>query len=166
MVQPQLCLGTMWRRRSRRWSKRWSLAAMVESSPLATIRGRLGPRSRALEGLCVSSLQGALRWHTWLMEEQQQDMAPQQHQPPHILSVSVRPADGEDLDLDLDPALPGLDLQLSHIGRGRRSLRALRSSVAEHFSFSPKFLYYHEIIKSKTLMVSATLNDVIKLYRK
>lgn len=139
MFQPELCRSIMWRRRSRRWSKRWSLGAVAESSPLATIRGRLGLHSRALEGLCVSSLQGALRWHTWLMEEQQQDMTLQQHQPDHFLSVSVHPADGEDLDIDLDqdPALPDLDLQLCHFGRGRRSLRPLMSSLAEHLS--PKF---------------------------
>lgn len=134
MFQPQLRLSTMWRQRR---SRRWSLAAVAESNPLAAIRGRLGPRRKTVEGLCVSSLQGALRWHTWLMEEQQEEQ--QQHQPAHFLSVSVRPADGEDLELDLDlhPALPALDLQLSHLGQGRRSLRPLSSSLAERLSLAP-----------------------------
>lgn len=92
------------------------------SNPLATIRGRLGLRRKGVEGLCVSSLQGALRWHTWLTEEE--DTALLQHQRAHFLSVCVRPADGE----DLDPALPALDLQLSHISQGRRSFTSFSCS--------------------------------------
>lgn len=91
---------------------------MAPSNPLATIRSRLGLRRKGVEGLCVSSLQGALRWHTWLTEEEEEeDTALQQHQRAHFLSVCVHPADSE----DLDPAPPTLDLQLSHFSQGRRS---------------------------------------------
>lgn len=114
----------MGRRRRRRWSL--AAAAAVASNPLVTIRGRLGLRRKGVEGLCVSSLQGALRWHTWLTEEEEkeEDTALLQHQRAHFLSVCVRPADGE----DLDPALPALDLQLSHISQGRRSFTSFSCS--------------------------------------
>lgn len=100
------------------------MAAAAASNPLATIRGRLGLRRKGVEGLCVSSLQGALRWHTWLTEEEEEETVLQQHQPAHFLSVCVRPADGE----DLDPAHPALDLQLSHISQGRRSFTSFSCS--------------------------------------
>lgn len=106
--------------------KKWSLAAR---NPFATIRGRLGPRRKGVEGLCMSSLLGVLRSHTWLMGEEdvavlldRSSLSRQQHQRAHSLSLSVcsSSADGGSEDL-ADPRSPGVDPQLSHIGPGRRS---------------------------------------------
>ncbi|XP_029978526.1 protein TANC2 isoform X11 [Sphaeramia orbicularis] len=103
--------------------KTWSLAAR---SPFATIRGRLRPRRKGVEGLCVSSLLGVLRSHTWLIGEEEVAMLlartslPRyQHYRAHSLSFSFcsSSADGGSEDL-ADPRSPSLDPQLGHTGQG------------------------------------------------
>lgn len=110
----------MWRR------KKWSSAAR---SSLATIRGRLGPRRKGVEGLCVSSLLGVLRSHIWLIGEEEvallltRTSSPRchHHHRAHSLSFSVcsSSADGGSEDL-ADPRSPSLDPHLSHIGQGKQ----------------------------------------------
>lgn len=113
----------MWRQ------KKWSSAAR---SSLATIRGRLGPRRKGVEGLCVSSLLGVLRSHIWLIGEEEvallltRTSSPRchhhhHHHRAHSLSFSVcsSSADGGSEDL-ADPRSPSLDPHLSHIGQGKQ----------------------------------------------
>ncbi|KAM3592321.1 uncharacterized protein V6R79_016550 [Siganus canaliculatus] len=104
--------------------KKWSLAART---PFATIRGRMGPRRKGVEGLCVSSLLGVLRSHTWLIGEEdvamllaRTSLPRYQHHRAHSLSFSLcsSSADGGSEDL-ADPRSPSLDPHLSHhIGQG------------------------------------------------
>nr|CBN81653.1 Protein TANC1 [Dicentrarchus labrax] len=103
--------------------KKWNLAAR---SPFATIRGRLGPRRKGVEGLCVSSLLGVLRSHTWLIGEEdvafllaRTSLPRYQHHRTHSLSFSFcySSADGGSEDL-ADPRSPSLDPHLSHVGQG------------------------------------------------
>lgn len=107
--------------------KKWSTAAR---SSLATIRGRLGPRRKGVEGLCVSSLLGVLRSHIWLIGEEEvallltRTSSPRwhhHHYRAHSLSFSVcsSSADGGSEDL-ADPRSPSLDPHLSHIGQGKQ----------------------------------------------
>lgn len=104
--------------------KKWSLAAR---SPFATIRGRVGPRRKGVEGLCVSILLGVLRSHTWLIGEE--DLTQllvhktthcYQSQRAYSLSFSFcsSTTDGGSEDLG-DPRSPSLDHHLSHIGQGK-----------------------------------------------
>ncbi|KAF3704186.1 Protein TANC2 Tetratricopeptide repeat, ankyrin repeat and coiled-coil domain-containing protein 2 [Channa argus] len=103
--------------------KKWSLAAR---SPFATIRGHLGPRRRGVEGLCISSLLGVLRSHTWLIGNEEvawllarTSSQCYQHHRAHSLSFSLcsSSADGGSEDLG-DPRSPSLDPHLSHVGQG------------------------------------------------
>ncbi|KAA8581319.1 hypothetical protein FQN60_002900 [Etheostoma spectabile] len=101
--------------------KMWSLAAR---SPFATIRGRLGLTRKGVDGLCVSSLLGVLRSHTWLIGEEELVFllaSPPRYQHRRALSLSFSfcsfPADGGSEDL-ADPRSPSLDPHLSHIGQG------------------------------------------------
>lgn len=80
-----------------------------------------------MEGLCVSSLLGVLRSHTWLMGGQdvglllERDALPHcQARRAHSLSFSFfsPPADGGSEDL-ADPRSPGVDPQFSHFGQGK-----------------------------------------------
>lgn len=104
--------------------KKWSLAAR---SPFATIRGHLGTRRKGVEGLCVSSLLGVLRSHTWLIGEEEVALLLArtssqcyQHHRAHSLSFSLcsSSADGGSEDLG-DPRSPSLDPHLSHVGQGK-----------------------------------------------
>lgn len=115
--------------------KKWRMATR---SPFATIRGRLGPRRKGVEGLCVSSLLGVLRSHTWLVGEEEvalllaRSSLPRCHQHPraHSLSLSFcsSSADGGSEDL-ADPRSPGLDPHFSHIGQGKHSPLSKQSSL-------------------------------------
>lgn len=108
-------------------------------NPFATMRGRLGPRRKGVEGLCVSSLLGVLRSHTWLIGEQ--DMAlllgrsslPRyQQQRAHSLSFSFcsSTADGGSEDL-ADPRSPGLDPHLSHVSQGKHNKLQMFTCMVE-----------------------------------
>ncbi|TNN03262.1 hypothetical protein fugu_000291 [Takifugu bimaculatus] len=103
--------------------RKWSLVAR---NPFATIRGHLGHRRKGVEGLCVSSLLGVLRSHTWLMGGQDVGLLLGHDSPPHCqdrrahsLSFSFfsPSADGGSEDL-ADPRSPGVDPQFSHFGQG------------------------------------------------
>lgn len=103
--------------------RKWSLAAR---NPFATIRGRLGPRRKGVEGLCMSSLLGVLRSHTWLIGDEDVALlldrhSRHQHQRAHSLSFSFcsSSADGGSEDL-ADPRSPSLDPHLSHVGQGKQ----------------------------------------------
>lgn len=63
-------------------------AAAAASNPSTTLRSLLCPRKKSVQGLCVSSLQGALRCQTWLTEDKQ-DMALYQHHQACFLSLST-----------------------------------------------------------------------------
>lgn len=108
--------------------RKWSLVAR---NPLATVRGHLGHRRKGVEGLCVSSLLGVLRSHTWLMGGQDvglllgRDSLPHcQERRAHSLSFSFfsPSADGGSEDL-ADPRSPGVDPQFSHFGQGKKSFK-------------------------------------------
>uniref|UniRef100_A0A3B3IKA3 Tetratricopeptide repeat, ankyrin repeat and coiled-coil containing 2 n=1 Tax=Oryzias latipes TaxID=8090 RepID=A0A3B3IKA3_ORYLA len=101
--------------------KKWSTKAR---SHFSTIRGRYGQGREGIEGLCVSSLLGVLRSHTWMIgrEDVAFLLAPNIsfcHQRAHSLSLSFcsSSADGGSDDL-ADPRSPSLDPHLSHIGQG------------------------------------------------
>ncbi|KAM7370555.1 hypothetical protein PAMP_010090 [Pampus punctatissimus] len=103
--------------------KKWSVATR---SPFTTIRGCLGPKRKGVEGLCVSSLLGVLRSHTWLIGEEEvawllarTSLPRYQHHRAHSLSFSLcsSSADGGSEDL-ADPRSPSLDPHLSHVGQG------------------------------------------------
>lgn len=100
---------------------------MAAISPFATIRGQLRPRRKGVEGLCVSSLLGVLRSHTWLIGEEEmayllartpslQRRCPRAHS--LSLSFCSSSADGGSEDL-ADPRSPSLDPHLSHTGQGK-----------------------------------------------
>lgn len=81
-----------------------------------------------MEGLCMSSLLGVLRSHTWLIGDEEvallldRDSLPRrQHQRAHSLSFSFcsSSADGGSEDL-ADPRSPSLDPHLSHISQGKQ----------------------------------------------
>ncbi|KAK0135714.1 Protein TANC2 [Merluccius polli] len=119
------CSLTMGRQR------KWNRAA---GSHLAPVRGRVSPRRRGVEGLCVSTVLGVVRSHPWLGSKQGATRlrgactAPlpgrqRGHQCPrnraHSLSLSFScswSADGGTEDLG-DPRSP-LDHPLSHAGQG------------------------------------------------
>uniref|UniRef100_A0A8D3A631 Tetratricopeptide repeat, ankyrin repeat and coiled-coil containing 2b n=1 Tax=Scophthalmus maximus TaxID=52904 RepID=A0A8D3A631_SCOMX len=107
--------------------KKWSL---VPRSPFATVRARPGPARKGVDGLCVSSLLGVLRSHTWLVDEE--DVAlllagtaarRHRHRHRHVRAQSLSfsfcssSADGGSEDL-ADARSPGLDPHLSHAGQG------------------------------------------------
>ncbi|KAF0025744.1 hypothetical protein F2P81_022625 [Scophthalmus maximus] len=109
--------------------KKWSL---VPRSPFATVRARPGPARKGVDGLCVSSLLGVLRSHTWLVDEE--DVAlllagtaarrhRHRHRHGHVRAQSLSfsfcssSADGGSEDL-ADARSPGLDPHLSHAGQG------------------------------------------------
>ncbi|XP_038152839.1 protein TANC2 isoform X5 [Cyprinodon tularosa] len=103
--------------------KKWSMASR---SPFATMRGRLGPRKKGVESLCVSSLLGVLRSHTWLIGDEDVAVLLARTSSPcfphtraHSLSFSLcsSSADGGSDDFG-DPRSPSLDPHLSHIGQG------------------------------------------------
>ncbi|XP_053710679.1 protein TANC2 isoform X3 [Synchiropus splendidus] len=101
--------------------RKWSTAAR---SHFATIRGHLGAKRKGVEGLCVSSLLGVLRSHTWLIgEEEVSWLLARTSFPPypraHSMSLSFcsSSVDGGGEDL-VDPRSPSLDHHLSHIGHG------------------------------------------------
>ncbi|KAM4524513.1 protein TANC2 isoform 1-T1 [Odontesthes bonariensis] len=103
--------------------KKWSMAAQLH---FASIRDRLGPKKKGVEGLCVSSLLGVFQSHTWLIGEEEVALllahtsSPRyKHHRAHSLSLSFcsSSADGGSEDL-ADPRSPGLDPHLSHIGQG------------------------------------------------
>lgn len=105
--------------------KKWSTAPR---SPFATVRGYLGPRRKGVESLCVGSLLGVLRSHTWLIRDQDVSFlltgssSPRyQHRRAHSLSFSFcsSSADGGSDDF-ADPRSPSLDPHLSHIGQGKQ----------------------------------------------
>uniref|UniRef100_A0A3P9P1W8 Tetratricopeptide repeat, ankyrin repeat and coiled-coil containing 2 n=1 Tax=Poecilia reticulata TaxID=8081 RepID=A0A3P9P1W8_POERE len=106
--------------------KKWTMAPL---SPFATIRGHLGPRRKGVESLCVSSLLGVLRSHTWLIGDEEVALLLARTSSPcfphpraHSLSFSVcsSSADGGSDDFG-DPRSPSLDPHLSHIGQGESS---------------------------------------------
>lgn len=108
--------------------RKWSLVAR---NPFATIRGHSGRRRKGVEGLCVSSLLGVLRSHTWLMGGQDVGLLlghdsppPRQDRRAHSLSFSSfsPSADGGSEDL-ADPRSPGVDPQFSHFGQGKKSFK-------------------------------------------
>lgn len=83
-----------------------------------------------MEGLCVSSLLGLLRSHTWLIGEEdaalllERDSMPHyQDRRAHSLSFSFCSsfADGGTEDL-ADPRSPGLDPQFSHFSQGKQEV--------------------------------------------
>lgn len=81
-----------------------------------------------MEGLCVSSLLGVLRSHTWLIGEEEVALLLASsrclpHHRAHSLSFSLcsSSADGGSEDL-ADPRSPSLDPHLSHIGQGKLTL--------------------------------------------
>uniref|UniRef100_A0A3B3UV29 Tetratricopeptide repeat, ankyrin repeat and coiled-coil containing 2 n=1 Tax=Poecilia latipinna TaxID=48699 RepID=A0A3B3UV29_9TELE len=99
---------------------------MAPRSPFVTIRGHLGPRRKGVESLCVSSLLGVLRSHTWLIGDEEVALLLARTSSPcfphpraHSLSFSVcsSSADGGSDDFG-DPRSPSLDPHLSHIGQG------------------------------------------------
>ena len=103
---------------------KWSVVAR---SPFATLRGRLGPRRKGVEGLCVSSLLGVLRSHTWLIGEEEVALLLAGTFPPCFLqrraqslsfSFCSSSADGGSEDL-ADARSPGLDPHLCHVGQGK-----------------------------------------------
>ena len=121
--------------------KKWSSAAR---SPFATIRGHLGPRRKGVEGLCVSSLLGVLRSHTWLIGEEDvavllahSSLPRYQHHRAHSLSFSLcsSSADGGSEDL-ADPRSPSLDPHLSHVGQGKQKTIPLDSYFVFCFCLS------------------------------
>lgn len=123
--------------------KKWSSAAR---SPFATIRGHLGPRRKGVEGLCVSSLLGVLRSHTWLIGEEDvavllahSSLPRYQHHRAHSLSFSLcsSSADGGSEDL-ADPRSPSLDPHLSHVGQGKQTKIPLDSYFFFCFCLSLK----------------------------
>uniref|UniRef100_A0A3Q2DZ60 Tetratricopeptide repeat, ankyrin repeat and coiled-coil containing 2 n=1 Tax=Cyprinodon variegatus TaxID=28743 RepID=A0A3Q2DZ60_CYPVA len=90
------------------------------------MRGRLGPRKKGVESLCVSSLLGVLRSHTWLIGDEDVAVLLARTSSPcfphtraHSLSFSLcsSSADGGSDDFG-DPRSPSLDPHLSHIGQG------------------------------------------------
>lgn len=110
--------------------RKWSLVAR---NPFATIRGHLGPRRKGVEGLCMSSLLGVLRSHTWLIGEEdvaflldRNSLPRYQHQRAYSLSFSFcsSSADGGSEDL-ADPRSPSLDPHLSHVGQGKQKKNPL-----------------------------------------
>ncbi|KAK2884545.1 hypothetical protein Q8A73_021019 [Channa argus] len=130
--------------------KKWSLAAR---SPFATIRGHLGPRRRGVEGLCISSLLGVLRSHTWLIGNEEvawllarTSSQCYQHHRAHSLSFSLcsSSADGGSEDLG-DPRSPSLDPHLSHVGQGSAYMRRISmlgditTALAVVFAFAVTF---------------------------
>lgn len=115
--------------------RKWSLVAR---NPFATIRGHLGRRRKGVEGLCVSSLLGVLRSHTWLIGEEdvalllECDSTPRcQDRRAHSLSFSFCSsfADGGSEDL-ADPRSPGVDPQFSHFSQGKQSFALWGSSLS------------------------------------
>lgn len=105
--------------------RKWSSAAR---NPFATIRGRLGPGRKGVEDLCVSSLLGVLRSHSWLIGEEDaallldRNSLPRcRHRRAHSLSFSFcsSSADGGSEDL-ADPRSPSLDPHLTHFGQGKQ----------------------------------------------
>lgn len=108
--------------------RKWSLVAR---NPFATIRGHWGHRRKGVEGLCVGSLLGVLRSHTWLMGGQDVGLLLGHDSPPpcqdrraHSLSFSFfsPSSDGGSEDL-ADPRSPGVDPQFSHFGQGKISFK-------------------------------------------
>lgn len=82
-----------------------------------------------MEGLCVSSLLGVLRSHTWLIGEEdvalllERDPMPHcQDRRAHSLSLSFCSsfADGGSEDL-AEPRSPGVEPQFSHFSQGEQS---------------------------------------------
>lgn len=114
--------------------RKWSLVAR---NPFATIRGHLGHRRKGVEGLCVSSLLGVLRTHTWLIGDEdvallllERDAMPHcQDRRAHSLSFSFCSslADGGSEDL-ADPRSPSVDPHFSHFSQGKQSLALWSSS--------------------------------------
>lgn len=120
--------------------KKWSMASR---SPFATMRGRLGPRKKGVESLCVSSLLGVLRSHTWLIGDEDVALLLARTSSPcfphpraHSLSFSLcsSSADGGSDDFG-DPRSPSLDPHLSHIGQGKQFLFTLFLPVFLSISF-------------------------------
>lgn len=114
--------------------RKWSLVAR---NPFATIRGHLGRRSKGVEGLCVSSLLGVLRSHTWLIGEEdvalllERDAMPHcQNRRAHSLSFSFCSsfADGGNEDV-ADPRSPSVDPQFSHFSQGKQRFALWGSSL-------------------------------------
>lgn len=102
---------------------------MAARPSFATIRVRLGPKRKGVEGLCVSSLLGVLRSHTWLIGEEdvalllaRTALPRYQHHRAHSLSFSFcsSSVDGGSEDL-ADPRSPSLDPHLSHVGQGKQT---------------------------------------------
>lgn len=125
--------------------KKWST---VRRSPFATVRGYLGPRRKGIESLCVSSLLGVLRSHTWLIRGEDvafllaQSSSPRyRHRRAHSLSFSFcsSSADGGSDDFG-DPRSPSLDPHLSHIGQGKQ-LNISSPSDNNHLLLFIFFLY-------------------------
>lgn len=82
-----------------------------------------------MEGLCVSSLLGVLRSHTWLIGEEDVALLLERDsvdRRTHSLSLSFCSsfADGGSEDL-ADPRSPGVDPQFSHFGQGKQSFALL-----------------------------------------
>lgn len=99
-----------------------------------------------MEGLCVSSLLGVLRSHTWLIGEEDvavllahSSLPRYQHHRAHSLSFSLcsSSADGGSEDL-ADPRSPSLDPHLSHVGQGKQTKIPLDSYFFFCFCLSLK----------------------------
>lgn len=124
--------------------KKWGNAP---HSPFATVRGHLGQRRKGVESLCVSSLLGVLRSHTWLIGDEEVALLLARtsspcfpHSRAHSLSFSVcSSADGGSDDFG-DPRSPSLDPHLSHIGQGKQLFIFSSSSFLPFIRFRLPFL--------------------------